>query len=199
MPCVLALFPRHVQLRGRRIGASARVRRIRDVHAWPEARRPIQHLRAIPRYPVGNAALPPPGRPRGGGRHRAGRSSRKPADTERIAQRLSHQCRELLSLRRRALQRRHASPAEPRASSTSSFSRRPAAESTANAPDQDGRTFDAAFNPASTLPSCALRRAAEAHTTSRSSFARSPTRRHSSAEAERSRFLRARQRASRFM
>ena len=46
-------FPRHVQLRGGRSGAAARVRRIRDVHAWPEAGRPLQHLRAIPRYPVG--------------------------------------------------------------------------------------------------------------------------------------------------
>ena len=37
MHCVLALFSRHVQLRGRRSGAAARVRRIRDVHARPEA------------------------------------------------------------------------------------------------------------------------------------------------------------------
>ena len=62
---VLAFLSRHVQLRGGRSGAAARVRRIRDVHAWPEARRPLQHLRAIPRYPIGDAALPPPGRPRG--------------------------------------------------------------------------------------------------------------------------------------
>ena len=115
MHFVLALFSRHVQLRGERSGAAARVRRIRDVHSWPEEGRPLQHLRAIARYPVGAAALPPPGRPRGARRHRAGRSSRKPTDTERDAQRLSHQRRQLLSLRRRALERRHASPQEPRA------------------------------------------------------------------------------------
>ena len=50
-----ALSSRHVQLRGRRIGAAARVRRIRDVHARAEAGRPIQHLRADPWYSVGEA------------------------------------------------------------------------------------------------------------------------------------------------